>query len=127
MAPGLLHASPDSGDLTDRRVIMKRLYLILAVAGFVLPYYFYVSFLMAHGLDLQLLLSQLFANEISTFFAVDLIITAIVLIVFVYRESRRLRVRNWGVYVLVTLLVGPSCAFPLFLYVRLGKLETPVA
>jgi hypothetical protein len=67
----------------------------LAIAGFALPYYFFVSFLVANGLDLKLLLSQLFANDISTFFAVDLIITAIVLIVFVYRESLRLQMQNW--------------------------------
>jgi hypothetical protein len=30
---------------------MKKLYLLLAVIGFVLPYYFFVSFLIANGLN----------------------------------------------------------------------------
>jgi hypothetical protein len=106
---------------------MKRLFLVLAVVGFVLPYYFFVSFLMDNGLDVQLLVSQLFANDISAFFAIDLIITAIVLLLFVHQESQRLQVRNWGLYVVATLLVGPSFAFPLFLYVRSGKLKKVVA
>ena len=103
---------------------MRRLYLLLAIAGFALPYYFFVSFPVTNGFDFQLLLGQLSANDISTFFAVDLIIAAIVLVVFVYRESLRLQIRNWWLYVVATLLIGPSFAFPLFLFVRLGQLET---
>ena len=37
---------------------MRRLYLILAVIGFVLPYYFLVSFIVENGLDLPLLINQ---------------------------------------------------------------------
>lgn len=68
---------------------MKRLYLVLAILGFVLPHYFFVGFLIENGLDLPLLFDQLFANQISTFFAVDLIITAIVFLLFSYREAQR--------------------------------------
>jgi hypothetical protein len=85
---------------------MRKLYLLLAVAGFVLPYYFFVRFLMAEGLNLQLLFSQLFANNISAFFAVDLIISAIVFWVFLYRESQRYQLSNWWVYIVVTLVIG---------------------
>lgn len=102
---------------------MRKLYLFLAVIGWILPYFFFVSFLVENGLNLSLLVSQLFANDIATFFAVDLIITAIVLIVFVYRESQRHGIGNWWLYVVATLLVGPSFAFPLFLYVREPHLE----
>ncbi len=62
---------------------MKLLYLILAMAGFILPYYFFISFLAANGLNLSLLIEQLFATPISAFFAVDLLITAVVFWVFV--------------------------------------------
>ena len=97
---------------------MKRLYLFLAVIGFVLPYYFFVSFLIENGFDLTLLFDQLFANDISTFFAVDLIITAIVFLIFMVQESRRYQMGNRWVYIVATLVVGPSFAFPLFLYFR---------
>jgi hypothetical protein len=96
----------------------KKPYLFLAVIGFVLPYCFFVSFLIENGLDVELLLEQLFANRISTFFAVDLIITAIVFLAFAYQESERWQMRNWWAYVIATLAVGPSFAFPLFLYFR---------
>ena len=101
---------------------MKPLYLVLALAGFVLPYYFFIRFLSAHGLNLSLLVQQLFGTPISTFFAVDLLITAVVFWVFLYQEARRLQMRRWWMYVIATLLVGPSFALPLFLYFRETRL-----
>ena len=50
----------------------KHVYLLLAVIGFILPYYFFISFLMLHGLDARLFIRELFGTPISTFFAVDL-------------------------------------------------------
>ena len=57
---------------------VKRFYLLLAIAGLIVPYYFLILFVSSHGLDVKLLIDELFANHISTFFAWDLIITAIV-------------------------------------------------
>ena len=102
---------------------MRRLYLILAFVGFVLPYYFFVSFLTENGLNVQLFFEQLFANNIAAFFAVDLIITAIVFLIFSYQEARRYRMGNWWAYLLATLLIGPSFALPLFLYIREARIE----
>ncbi|PYP82855.1 MAG: hypothetical protein DMF61_24985 [Blastocatellia bacterium AA13] len=45
----------------------KRFYLMLAIVGFVIPYYFFVSFLLANGPDGRLFLHQLFGTPISTF------------------------------------------------------------
>ena len=103
---------------------MRRVYLFLAIAGFVVPYYFFLSFLLANGLDLQLFFDQLFATDISTFFAVDLIITAIVFLAFSFQESKRLQMGYWWGYAAATLLVGPSFALPLFLYFREGRITS---
>jgi hypothetical protein len=97
---------------------MRGLYLVLAITGFILPYYFFIEFLAANGLSLSLLIQQLFGTPGSTFFAVDLLITAIGFWVFLYREARRLQMNHWWVYIAATLVVGPSFAFPLFLYFR---------
>ena len=104
--------------ILKRRNTMRKLYLILAVVGFVVPYSFFGSFLVSSGLNLHLIVSQLFANNISSFFAVDLLISAIVFWVFLYRESRRCRMGNWWIFIVATLTVGPSFALPLFLYFR---------
>ena len=103
--------------------MIKKIYLILAVLGLAIPYYFFISFLIENGLDISLLVNQLFANDISTFFAVDLLITAVVLIIFIIKEGQRYKMRNAFLYILATLLIGPSFAFPLFLYFREGNLH----
>lgn len=100
---------------------MKRLYLALAVVGLIVPYYFFINHLLAHGLDIVAIIRLPFANPVSTFFAIDLIITAIAFLIFSFRESKRLAIGYWWVFLLATLLVGPSFAFPLFLYAREGR------
>lgn len=97
---------------------MRTIYLLLAVAGLVVPYYFFTSFLLQYGLDPAAFVQQLFATPISTFFAVDVILTAVVFLIFMFREAARRGIPQPWVYVLATLLVGPSFAFPLFLYAR---------
>lgn len=93
-------------------------YLILAVAGFVIPYYYFVSFLLAQGLDFRAFFQQLFATQIATFFAADLLISSVVFLAYLRRESARHHVGNPWLYVVVLFTVGLSCAWPLFLYVR---------
>jgi hypothetical protein len=102
---------------------MKQLYLLLALIGLILPYYFFGSFLVAHGLDIRLLVQQLFANDISTFFAVDVIISSLVFWIFLYQEASRYQMKHWWLYILVNLVVGVSCALPLFLYFRQSQIE----
>jgi hypothetical protein len=102
---------------------MRWLYLAGAVLGTVLPYAFFVPFVLEHGLKLSLLVEQLFANRIAAFFGMDVIVSALVLWVFVIAEGRRLGMRHLWVYFVCTLTVGVSLALPLFLYLRAGRLQ----
>jgi hypothetical protein len=101
----------------------KAVYLVLAIAGTILPYWQFVPWLAEHGLNGRLLLQQLFANRISSFFAMDVIIAAVVLVYFIAVEGSRLRLRGKWLAVLATLLVGSSCGLPLFLYMREKAVE----
>ena len=102
---------------------MKRVYLILAIAGLVLPYYFFVSFLMANGLNGRLFFQELFATKIATFFAVDLVLSCVVFVSFLREEATRHRIGASWLYLVVMLTVGLSCALPLFLYARESRIE----
>lgn len=104
-------------------MIRKNVYLILAVIGFFVPYWFLLGFMNANGLNLPALVQQLFANHISTFFAVDLMISVIVFWIFLVSEAVKLHMSNWWLYILATLIVGLSFALPLFLYFRERKLQ----
>ncbi len=97
-------------------------YLILLVLGTVLPLAFLVPFVAAQGPDVPLFLAQLFANRISAFFAMDVLVSAAVTIAFTLIESRRLSLRS-GPWCLLGLMVGVSLALPLFLWVRQRHIE----
>lgn len=97
---------------------LKHFYLVLAVIGILFPYYFLISFFMAHGLDGKAFLQQLFGTQISTFFAVDLLLSSLVFVIYLRHEARRYSIKHSWLYLIALLTVGLSFALPLFLYVR---------
>jgi len=72
---------------------------------------------------MSLFIRDLFANRISKFFAVDVIVSAVVLIFFIHSEGKRLRMRLLWLPTLGTVLVGVSLGLPLFLYLRECELD----
>lgn len=102
---------------------MQWLFLIVAILGAALPLSYLAPFLMEHGFNLPLLFRQLFQNNISSFFGVDVIISAIALLLFVFYEGRRRGMKNLWAYLLCTLAVGVSFGLPLFLFFRERKLN----
>jgi len=102
---------------------MQWLFLLAAILGTLLPCSYLVPFLAAHGFDLPLLFRQLFQNNVSAFFGMDVIVSALALLLFVFLEGRRRGMKHLWVYVLCTLLVGVSLGLPLFLFFRERKLN----
>jgi hypothetical protein len=101
----------------------KTIYLLLCVVGFLAPYSAFVPWVVEHGLNGRLFFQHLFANRISTFFALDVVVSAIVLLRFSSIESARLNIRKQWLILLATLLAGVSLGLPLFLYFRERQLE----
>jgi hypothetical protein len=101
----------------------RNLYLSLCVLGLVLPYSQVVPFLQEHGLDLRLIVQQLFANRISSFFGLDVIVSSVVLLIFMRVERRKLGMRRLWLPLVALLTVGVSLALPLFLYLREARQE----
>ena len=106
-----------------RAVTPKTVYLLLCVLGTVLPYSQLVPFVREHGLDLRLLVEQLFANRIGAFFGLDVVVSALVVFAMVWVEGRRAEMRHLWAPVAATLLVGVSLSLPLFLYLREDRLQ----
>ena len=96
----------------------RHFYLICCLLGLILPYAQFVPWLLEHGLNVALLVRELFVNRISAFFAMDVIVSAIVLIWFIQSEGKRSRVPLLWLPTVGTLLVGVSFEFPLFLFLR---------
>jgi len=104
---------------------MRIRYLILCIAGFVLPYSQFVPWVRGHGLDAPLFIHELFSNRIGGFFGLDVIVSAFVLIPFIFAEGRRLNMKQLWAPVVGTLFVGVSFGLPLFLLMREPHLKQP--
>lgn len=102
----------------------KNVYLILAIIGFIAPYYFFLQLPAEDAFNLPLLLQPLSANNFMRGLAMDLTISVLAFWFFMFAEAGRLQMKNPWLYLLATLLVGLSFAIPLFLYFRERKLET---
>lgn len=101
----------------------KTIYLVLCVVGFAVPYAAFIPWLAENGINGRLFVEHLFANRISAFFALDVVISAVVLLRFSALESRRLGPQTRWIVLAATLLVGVSLGFPLLLYFRERQLE----
>ena len=102
---------------------LRYLYLLFCILGLVLPYSQFVPWVLEHGLNGSLLLHELFANRISAFFGLDVVVSSIVLISFASSEGARLGMRNAWLPIIAVCLVGVSLGLPLFLYLRQPYLE----
>jgi Terpene cyclase DEP1 len=101
----------------------KTVYLLLCIVGFAAPYAAFIPWVAAHGLNGRLFLQHLFANRISAFFALDVVVSAVTLLRFSVLESRRLHLPSRWLILGATLLVGVSLGLPLFLFLRECQLE----
>jgi uncharacterized membrane protein len=91
---------------------MKKIYLVLAVAGFVFPAWQFGLFFADHGAGVMEFIRQMFANHAAAGVSADLLVTLAVFWVFLGAD--RSAVRHKWVYVILSLCVG--VAFPLSLY-----------
>jgi len=107
----------------DNTVKPKTVYLILCVVGVVLPYWQFLPWLATNGLNFPLFFHQLFANRISAFFGMDVVVSAVALMVFVRSEKHQLPAATRWLTLIAILTVGVSLALPLFLYLRQRKLQ----
>lgn len=103
---------------------MQLIYSVLAILGLIFPYSQLIPFVIDHGWDLQLFLSQSFINQPSSAFALDLCVSSVVFWFFLFQEGTKLKMRFLWVYVVVNLVIGLSFALPLFLGQRSSRLKS---
>lgn len=94
----------------------ERLFLALLAAGIVVPYAAAVPWLVDHGLAVPRLVDELFANDISTFFGLDVLVGVVVLLVLAavtddLTHRQRIAVAGGA-------LAGASVGLPLYLWLR---------
>jgi uncharacterized membrane protein (UPF0182 family) len=106
-----------------RRVI----FLVLFLVGTAAPLTAFAPWLMANGLDARRFFGDLFANRVSAFFALDVIVSAIVTLALLAFAARRLGMLKSAGVVVATLVVGVSSGLPLFLLLNESTAEAGAA
>jgi len=106
--------------------ILRNIYLLLAALGAALPLSQFIPWLSAYGLNLPLLLQQATSSSISAFAWADVLVSGIAVAVFILVEGNRIAMRRLWLP-LLCLAVGPSLAFPFFLFLREGHLAASTA
>ena len=97
---------------------MKRVYLILAIVGAVVPYIFFVLHFANEGLSLPGFIAAIFANPAASGFTADLLITSFVFWIMMFYEQRKSNGPSPFIFIILNLLIGLSCALPAYLYAR---------
>ena len=101
----------------------RHVYAALCVAGAVIPWTQAVPWLATHGINVPLFFRELFANGIAAAFALDIIVSAVVVCAFVLIEAHRIGLRQTWAPIVGTVIVGVCFGLPLFLYMRERHLE----
>ncbi len=102
---------------------MKNLYYVLSVLGVVIPMFFFLPWVAEHGLAVHLLVSAALGSPISAFAWADVVVSAVVLLVFMAQENRAGRIPHLWLPIVGLFTVGVSLALPLFLALREGRLK----
>jgi hypothetical protein len=106
--------------------IPRILYLVLTLAGVVMTWYYNLQFIQESGgnFDLGAFMAAGATNAASKSLTWDLTIACLAGLLWIFFESRRLGLRFFWIYIILAFGVAYAFAFPLFLFVRQGKLES---
>lgn len=107
---------------------MKNTYLLLAIIGTILPNIFVIKETLESGnfmlyADPVATFYGMFANNISSAFAIDLLFVVGLFLWWSYQEAQRLNIPKIGWFWIYTFAFGIAGGLPLFLYFRAGYLQ----
>lgn len=98
----------------------KKLYLLLAVGGAVVPYIFFIQHFADAGLGLADFLAALFVNGAAGGFTADLLIASLVFWIFMFQRRANDTAPKPFWFIIINLTIGLSCALPAYLYASEG-------
>jgi len=97
---------------------VKKIYLVLAIVGAILPYVFFIQFFQNEGINLPAFVGALFVNGAAGGFSADLLFTSFVFWLFMFVQQKRDRGPGPYLFIILNLTIGLSCALPAYLYAR---------
>jgi len=102
---------------------IKHLYLTFCILGIILPYTAYMPYFMEYGFSITDFISKIFSHPVTAFIGYDLLIAALVCLILMFIEGRRIKMKYYWVPMLCSVFIGLAFGLPLFLYLRELKLK----
>lgn len=93
---------------------LRNVWLLLAIAGAVAPWYFLIGYFSDNPISLSAFFAASVANDVATAFVADLLISSLVFWIYMY--SRRPDGPAPWPFILINLFIGLSCALPAYLW-----------
>ncbi len=97
---------------------MRSFYILAAVLGTAIPWFFFADFFAQYGFDVMAFLGQLFGTNPAAGFTSDILISSFVFWIWAYQDARERQIGAWWVISPCNLLVGLSLALPLYFMMR---------
>ena len=104
---------------------MKNLYLAAAVAGAVIPYYFFLQYFAAEGMNVSGFLAGPIANYPAAGVTADAFYASFVFWIFMFHRNRFAHGPGPWLFIALNLLIGLSCALPAYFYAQERQRSAP--
>jgi len=101
----------------------RNIYIVVAVVGLILPWWHYVPFIAAEGLNLPLFIQGIFANGPATGFTLDVLWSTFVFWAWSFYDAKHNDIKGWWLILLSGSLVGLSVSMPLYFAMRVHQLS----
>jgi hypothetical protein len=96
---------------------IRNFLMLMCVIGVFGPWIAFVPFVIEHGLDLPLIVRQMFVSRVSAFVSLGAILSALTLVVYIISEIKWKPIRLAWVAIAGTLVLGPAFGLPFWLLV----------
>ena len=94
-------------------------YLVMAIIGVCVTWYFNIQFMIQYqGFSAWTFIKDCYVNAASSSISNDLTVVVVTFLFWSWFEARRLNMRHWWLYVVLTFSIAIAFTCPLFLYMR---------
>ena len=98
-------------------------YFVFMIMGICSTWYFNIQFMSANGTDIRDFIKAVTLNDAAMSIACDISIIAIAFLFWSYQEAKKLGMKNWWVYPVISMSIAIAFGGPLFLFLREKRLE----
>ena len=103
----------------------KNIYLVLAIVGALVPYFYFVQHFSDAGFGLADFVAAVFANPAAGGFTADLLISSLVFWIAMFQRRGVGKGPKPLLFIILNITIGLSCALPAYLYANEGSAISP--